>query len=145
MKRKMYLLLAIVFVAIQFVPVDLNESETFSKDDFIAVTNPPDHIAIMLKTSCYDCHSNYTKYPWYDKIAPVSWWVEDHVDHGKEELNFSEWATYSAKKKSKKLEEIIEETEEGEMPLNSYLWMHGDAKLTDGQVEELKEWVNSIK
>ena len=145
MKRKLYLLLAIVFVAVQFVPVEENKSETFSKDDFITTTNPPENIVFLLKNSCYDCHSNHSKYPWYDKIAPVSWWVAHHIDEAKEELNFSEWASYSPKRKQKKLEEIVEETEEGEMPLNSYLWMHGDAKLSADQVVQLKDWINSIK
>ena len=145
MKRKLYLLLAIVFVAVQFVPVEENKSETFSKDDFITTTNPPENIVFLLKNSCYDCHSNHSKYPWYDKIAPVSWWVAHHIDEAKEELNFSEWASYSPKRKQKKLEEIVEETEEGEMPLNSYLWMHGDAKLSADQVVQLKDWINSIE
>ena len=145
MKRKLLLLAVIILVGIQFIPVEENKSDTFSKNDFINTTNPPEDIGKMLKSSCYDCHSNNTKYPWYDKIAPVSWWVSGHIDHAKEELNFSEWDTYTAKKKKHKLEEIVEETGEGEMPLNSYLWMHGEAKLTDEQVKQLKQWISMIK
>jgi hypothetical protein len=145
MKRKILLLVIIIFVGIQFIPVEENKSDTFSKDDFILTTNPPEDIGKLLKNSCYDCHSNTSKYPWYDKIAPVSWWVADHIDHAKGELNFSEWDTYTPKKKKHKLEEIVEETFEGEMPLKSYLWMHGDAKLSDEQLKQLKQWISTMK
>lgn len=145
MKRKIFLILAILFIAIQFIPVELNQSEDISKDDFIATTNPPKEITTLLKTSCYDCHSNNTVYPWYDRIAPVSWWINEHVEHGKSELNFSEWNTYTKKRQNHKLKEIIEETEKAKMPLESYLIMHGDAKLSEEQIMSLKKWVNTIK
>lgn len=145
MKRKILWLLSIVFIGIQFIPIELNQSESLSEDNFIKVTNAPDHIASILKKSCFDCHSNHTNYPWYDRIAPVSWWVAGHVNHAKEELNFEEWATYSLKRKKHKLEEIVEETEEGHMPLQSYLWMHADAKLSENQLSELKIFISSIE
>lgn len=145
MKRKILLFLLFVFVGIQFIPVELNQSESTSENDFIAVTNPPKEIEALLKTSCYDCHSNNSNYPWYDRIAPVSFWVRHHIDEAKDELNFSEWNTYSQKRKNHKIKEIIEETEEGEMPLESYLIMHGDAKLSLVQIEQLKNWLDTIK
>ena len=145
MKRKILLFLLFVFVGIQFIPVELNQSESTSENDFIAVTNPPKEIEALLKTSCYDCHSNNSNYPWYDRIAPVSFWVRHHIDEAKDELNFSEWNTYSQKRKNHKIKEIIEETEEGEMPLESYLIMHGDAKLSFVQIEQLKNWLDTIK
>ncbi len=145
MKRKLLIGIALLFVAIQFIPVELNQSETTSKNDFITTLNPPTEIANMLKTSCYDCHSNNTNYPWYDKIAPVSFVVKHHIDEAKEELNFSEWNSFSDKRKQHKLDEIIEETEEGEMPIKAYTIMHGDAKLSLNQREQLKNWINTIK
>lgn len=145
MKRKILIILTIVFVGIQFVPVALNQSEEVLKNDIIVALNPPEEIAMILKISCYDCHSNNTIYPWYDKIAPVSWWVANHVEEAKDELNFSEWMSFSQKRKTKKLKEIIEELDEEEMPLESYLIMHGNAKLSEAQVEALKKWVNTIK
>ncbi len=145
MVRKILLFLLIVFIGLQFVPVELNQSENISENDFIAVTNPPKEIETLLKTSCYDCHSNNTNYPWYDRIAPISWWIKDHIDEGKEELNFSEWNTYSQKRKNHKIKEIIEETEEGKMPLESYLITHGDAILSITQTEQLKNWLHTIK
>ena len=145
MKRKLLLLLVVIFVGIQFVPVNLNQSEQEQKDDIILTENPPQEIALLLKTSCYDCHSNNSEYPWYDKIAPVSWWVAHHIDEAKEELNFSEWATFTSKRKNHKLKEMMEVLDEGEMPLKSYLIMHGNAKVSAEQVEQLKSWINTIK
>lgn len=145
MKRKILIGLVIVFIGIQFIPVTLNQSEIVSENDIIATLNPPEEIVLILKTSCYDCHSNNTVYPWYDKIAPISWLVANHIDEAKEELNFSEWASFSDKRKAKKLKEMIEELEEGEMPLQSYLITHGDAKLSTVQVGQLKNWINTIK
>ncbi len=145
MKRKILIGLAIVFIGIQFIPITLNQSEKVSENDIIVSLNPPQEIAELLKTSCYDCHSNNSKYPWYDKIAPVSWWVAHHIDEAKEELNFSEWVAFTSKRKNHKLEEMIEVLDEGEMPLSSYLIMHGDAKVSTEQAEQLKNWINTIK
>ncbi len=145
MIRKIVIFLAIVFIAIQFVPVDWNTTDEVTANDFIVATNAPVNISNLLKTSCYDCHSNNTVYPWYDKIAPVSWWINGHVDHGKGELNLSEWETFSEKKKRHKLKEIVEEVEKRKMPLDSYLIMHGDAELSEEQIENLKKWIETIK
>ena len=145
MMRKIILTIGIVFVGIQFIPVNLNNSELEQKNDIIVTENPPQEIAVLLRTSCYDCHSNNSAYPWYDKIAPVSWWVAHHIDEAKEGLNFSEWATFTTKRKNHKLEEMIEVLDEGEMPLDSYLIMHGGAKVSAEQVVQLKNWINTIK
>jgi hypothetical protein len=145
MIRKIFIFLAVAFIAIQFVPVTLNQSKIISKDDFITTTNPPKEIAVLLQSSCYDCHSNNTNYPWYDRVAPVSWWIQGHVDEGKDELNFSEWNTYTTKRKNHKLKEIVEETEEKKMPLESYLIKRGDAKLSESQITNLKNWIETIK
>ena len=145
MKRKIVLILLVVFVIIQFIPVELNQSEIVSKEDFIEVTKPSNEVSLMIHYSCYDCHSNNTFYPWYDKIAPVSWWINHHVEEGKDELNFSEWGSYSEKRKNHKLEEFVEMIEEKEMPLKSYLITHRDAKLSSEQIEILKKWIETIK
>ncbi|GAB1309726.1 hypothetical protein KH5_24090 [Urechidicola sp. KH5] len=144
MKKKILLILVIVFIGIQFVPVAYNTANVVPTTDFIVNNQPPTEVAQLIKNSCYDCHSNNTRYPWYDKIAPVSWWVQDHVDHGKEEMNFSAWTEYPAKKQKKYLKEIIEEVEEGEMPLESYLIMHGNAKVNAEQLAALESWIETI-
>ena len=99
----------------------------------------------ILQTSCFDCHSNYTNYPWYTNIQPIGWWLNHHVDEGKEELNFSEFESYSLKRKLHKLEEIKEMVEEGEMPLSSYTLIHGDTKLSPEQKEILYTWVTETR
>ena len=95
---------------------------------------------VILKTQCFDCHTNVTKYPWYAEIAPFSFWLDDHILDAKKHFNMSEWSSFSAKKKDHKLEELIEEVEEGEMPLPSYTWIHGT--LSDADKKTLLDWAN---
>ena len=144
--KKIAVLLLIVFVVMQFIRPDKNQTD--DKDYVLAFeseTKPTVEVKELLKTSCYDCHSNQTVYPWYNNIAPVSYWIDEHIEHGKEELNFSEWASYSVKKKDHKLEELIEEVEEGEMPLKEYTWTHREARFTNEQKELLINWANAAR
>ena len=136
--------LVVVGLGIQLITVNTEIEAVESSQDFIIQTNAPDEVAEILKTSCYDCHSNETNYPWYSNVAPISWWVGDHIKEGREELNFSAWGTFSEKRKKKKLHEIEEEVEEGEMPLSSYTLTHSDADLSDDQKEVLISWVKYI-
>lgn len=140
MKKKIGIGILILFVLIQLVRIDKTNPEVIQENDFITITNPLEAIAHTLKAACYDCHSNESKYPWYSNVAPVSWWVKDHIIEGREELNFSEWGTFSDKRKTKKIKEVLEEVEEGEMPLPPYLITHSDAKLTKAQTTELLDW-----
>jgi hypothetical protein len=144
LKKILWALLAI-FVIAQFFRPDKNVSDTVPMTDFIVVEQPPQRIAEMIKTSCYDCHSNNTKYPWYNAITPVNYWLGGHVRHGKGEFNFSTWQEYSPRKKDHKLEEFVELVEKHEMPLESYLWMHSDAKLNSEQIEQLTNWVTTLR
>ena len=143
MKKKILLAIVAILVIIQFIRIDKTNPEVVLENDFITVTNPPENIASIIKTSCYDCHSNETKYPWYTNVSPIAWWIKDHIDEGRDELNFSEWANYKEKRKKHKLEECIELVEENEMPLESYLITHGNAKLTDTQKTELLNWLKA--
>lgn len=145
MKQKIFIGLAILFVLIQFIRIDKTNPDVVQENDFITITNPPENIAQTLKTSCYDCHSNESTYPWYSNVAPVSWWVKDHIVEGREELNFSEWGTFTDKRKIKKIKEVIEEVEEGEMPLPPYLITHSNAKLTETQTAELLDWFKYLQ
>lgn len=128
----------IALIAIQFIRPEKNEAGYEAVKVFETETQPPAEVAGILKANCYDCHSNHTNYPWYAEVAPVSLWLEEHVEHGKEEFNVSEWASYSAKKKDHKLEELIEEVEEGHMPLDSYTWIHGN--LSEEDQKKLIQW-----
>lgn len=145
MKRKVLIGVLVLFVLIQFIRIDKTNPPVIQEQDFITITAPPSEIAEVIKTSCYDCHSHESTYLWYSNIAPVSWWLKHHVDEAREELNFSEWGTFDAKRKDHKLEECIEEIEEGEMPLKPYLWTHGDAKLTKEQQEKLIDWFKYLR
>lgn len=141
MKNKIKYILIIVLVSLvimQFIRPDKNEGGLESLVAFKTDTSPPEEVLSILKTNCFDCHTNQTTYPWYAEIAPISYWLADHVKEGKDELNMSAWETYSIKKKDHKLEELIEEVEEGEMPLNSYTWIHG--KLSKQDQEKLIQW-----
>lgn len=122
-----------------------NEGLATGPKDIAHTVAVPDTVMALLKTSCYDCHSNHTTYPWYDRIAPVSWWVSNHISEGKRELNFSVFGEYTARRQAKKMEETAEQVEEGEMPINSYLIMHGDAKLNDRQKKLVIDWVKATQ
>lgn len=136
---------ALLFV-MQLFRIDKSVKPVDPQKDFIAITQPNDgEVSSLLKTACYDCHSNQPSYPWYTNIAPVSWWVKHHIDEGQHELNFSEWGSYTEKRKRHKLEECIEMIEEGEMPMASYTWMHKEAKLTDAQKLKLVEFFRALK
>jgi len=143
--KKILLSLLIVFVIAQFFGPKKNEGDITKIEAFIAETNPPQNVKKIMKESCYDCHSDVTRYPWYFNVTPVNYWIADHIEHGKDELNFSNWADYSLKRKEHKMEEVWEEVKEKEMPLDSYTWTHGDANLTDEQIEALVSWAKTVQ
>lgn len=143
--KKIAVFALFVLIILQFFGPEKNVGDVADLQPFLTETNPPASVQLTLKTACYDCHSSNTRYPWYSNIEPVSYWMNGHVKHGKEELNFSEWNTYSTKRKDHKLEEIIEEVEEGKMPISSYKWTHGDAELTEEQIKGLADWVTGAR
>ena len=145
MVKKIGIGLVALFIAIQFFRIDKTNPAIDLNQDFIEITKPPTEVAQILKTSCYDCHSNASHYPWYSNVAPVSWWVKDHIDEGRDELNFSEWGTFTEKRKTKKIKAVIDEVEENEMPLPPYLITHQDAKLTSEQTQKLLDWFKYLR
>ena len=143
MKRTIRIILGMLvagLVVAQFFQPDRNLGEIDRGVDLVNSTIVPEEVALLLKSSCYDCHSNHTKYPWYSKISPVSWFLEDHIREGKEALNFSQWASLEKNEKIGKLADICDEIDSGSMPLKSYLLIHGDAKLTLAELESLCVW-----
>ena len=142
--KKVLLGLLAILVVMQFFPIDKTNPPIVTEQDFMNILSPPDNIAQMLKSACYDCHSNHTKYPWYTSVAPVSWWIKGHIDHGRGNLNFSEWGTYSEGKKEHKLEECVEFVSEKRMPLLSYIIGHPEARLSKSQREEMVAWFSGI-
>lgn len=148
-KKKIFqrslLIFSVAFVALQLVRPEKNNKGLESKNEIGQVVKVPDNIKLILKSACYDCHSNQTVYPWYAEIQPIGLWLNHHVEEGKEHLNFSEFAAYSTKRQDHKLEEMAEEIGEKEMPLSSYTILHQNAKLTDMQIVQLQAWVDSAR
>lgn len=145
MIKKILIGLLLVLVAIQFIRPAKNQSAELSANDISRAYTISGEMQDLLKTSCADCHSNNTVYPWYSSVQPVAWWLANHVNEGKKELNFSEFASYSPKKQAHKLKEVIEQVKEGEMPLNSYTWVHKNATLTDNQKLAISSWVDALR
>lgn len=137
--------LLIALVIAQFFGPEKNEGDLTSISTLIAETNPPEVVHNILKETCFDCHSNKTNYPWYSKITPVNYWMADHVNEGKKELNFSKWGEYSLKRKEHKFEEIYEQVEKKEMPLDSYTWIHSEANLTQEQIAIVVNWAKQVQ
>lgn len=138
----MYVLLAIL-VVLQFIRPTRNTGQAHGPNDITKVVKVPGKVMDILKESCYDCHSNHTEYPWYTNVQPIGWWIQHHVNEGKEELNFSEFKTYPLEKQKHKLHETEEMVEESEMPLDSYTMIHGDAQLNKEEMGLILEWVEA--
>lgn len=145
MRKKILLIILAILVIIQFIRPERNISTSVSANDITKHYTVPADVQNILQVSCFDCHSNNTKYPWYTNIQPVGWWLQHHVDEGKEHLDFSEFGSYTAKRQHHKLEEVIEQVKEGHMPLDSYLWIHKDAILSQSQKETLVSWADQLR
>lgn len=139
--KKILIVVLVAFVIIQFFPIDKTNAPLNPGMDFLKIKNTPPKVAKLINNSCYDCHSDETKYPWYASIAPASWWLKSHIDEGRKHLNFSIFATYEPKRQIHKMEEAIEMIEKHEMPLDSYYLGHQDAKLTDAERQELIDYL----
>jgi hypothetical protein len=130
------LALVVAFVAAQFVRPDFTNPPVDPRHELRA----PANVQAILDRSCIDCHTNRTRYPWYSQITPVSWWLQDHINEGRGELNFSEFGTYEPKKAEHLMEEVCEMVEKGEMPLREYVWGHPSAKLSEADKQALCAW-----
>lgn len=128
---------AILLAAIQFIPVRETNPEVL--DDL----NAPPTVAATLRRSCYDCHSNETRWRWYGRVAPMSWVIASHVNRGREQLNFSEWQTYYPQTQRRKLQWLGRAIETGQMPPRSYLLFHPEARMTATDRESLEQWLEA--
>lgn len=138
--KRILLALLVVFLLMQlYRPAKTNPPVDESKTLFATMPVPED-VSLILERSCNDCHSNYTVWPWYSQVAPISWYLVDHVNEGRHELNFSEFGGYSARRRGRKFDEICDQVKRGEMPLNEYVVLHPEAKLSDADVRRLCEW-----
>ena len=127
----------------QFFRPEKNLGNLETEKDFLQVSMVPDTLASVFLNSCYNCHSNNTRYPWYNNVSPLSWYLNKHILDGKEHLNFSSWGTLDKAQKISKLDEICEECKNGAMPLKSYVLVHRDEKLSPDEIEAICEWAES--
>jgi hypothetical protein len=144
-KKKVLYMIIGLFGIIQFIRPAKNTGEVYTNNDISHSVDVPANVKNILERSCNDCHTNNTHYPWYTNIQPVGWWLNHHVEEGVRELNFSEFNTYKIRRKLHKLEEIAEQVKEGEMPLGTYTWIHGEAKLTATEQQILIDWALNSK
>lgn len=146
LSRKILTAVLVVLIAIQFIRPSQNNGDADGENAISKKFQVPEQVQTILKQSCYDCHSNNTRYPWYANIQPVGWWIQySHVNDGKRHLNFSEYASYSDKRAKHKFEEIADEIREGGMPLGTYTFLHHDAVLSAEQTKTLIDWAESLK
>nr|WP_314836747.1 heme-binding domain-containing protein [uncultured Flavobacterium sp.] len=144
--KKILFIGLIIFLLMQLYQPARNES--FEQDitsNFTKVYKVPKNVETIFRTSCYDCHSNNTFYPWYSYIQPTRFFMESHINEGKENLNFNEWGNYSGRKQKNKLDRIAKQIKSNEMPLASYTLIHKNATLSASQKKEVLDWINKTK
>jgi hypothetical protein len=143
MKKILKIVVGIVVLALVAIQLIRPERTNPVADPQLAVDKqmfvPPQVLAI-LERSCYDCHSNQTRWPWYSNIAPVSWLVAKDVSNGRRRVNFSEWGSYNQKRRATKLGDISDEVDRGDMPDSKYLLIHRDAVLSAAEKDILVAW-----
>ena len=137
------IVLVLGFVIAQLVQPNFTNPPLVESETLAASTEMPPDVQAVLARSCNDCHSNQTKYPWYSYVTPFNWFLADHIEEGRHEVNFSVWNTYSKEKKVRKLSEVCEQVEQGAMPLPSYLWIHRSAALSASEVDLLCNWARA--
>ena len=143
--KKIIFWAAVVFIAIQFVPVDRENKAVDKRNNFVDICKTPANIKLILKNACYDCHSNEVEYPKYAYVAPISWTVKDHINEGRKHLNFSEWGTYNKELKENAVEKTISSVRDLQMPLSSYINYHPKANLTTKQRKQLENYFSGLE
>ena len=139
--NKIVLVIVGILFLIQFIRIDQTNLKVDEGKDFSSDRLVPEDIRIIVKRSCYDCHSNETTYPWYANVAPISWWIKGHVNDARKLINFSEWENYSNEEKARKLMNSVAYIKPDQMPLSSYVSQHPEAKLTTKNKKVLMDWM----
>lgn len=144
--KKIFFIGLIIFLLMQlYQPARNVNSEQDMTVDFTRVYTVPKNVETILRTSCYDCHSNNTNYPLYSYIQPARFFMESHIKEGKENLNFDEFGSYSKRKQENKLDRMVKQIKSNEMPLASYTLIHKNAILSPAQKNEVMDWINKTK
>ena len=139
------LLLLAGLIIVQFIHPERNKSEAIQLNNIEKVHPVPEDVKSILVKACLDCHSNNTSYPWYCNLQPVDWWIGGHIKDAKKQMNFDEYSNRNLRYQFHKMEEIVEQVKDGKMPLNSYTWMHKDARLTEAEKNILINWANAVQ
>ena len=141
--KTILIVLLVALIIIQFIRPAENKGDEIAQNQITASYQIPDNIQKNLKVSCYDCHSNTTVYPFYFKIQPVAWFLDNHIQDGKRRLNFSEFSTYPLWRQHEGFKDIVEQLKKDEMPLSSYTLIHRDAILTADQKLAIEDWATA--
>ena len=142
---RVFIIIVIILIVIQFFKPERNLHAGPQPKAITTQYTVPENVDTIMAKACYDCHSNNTRYPWYANVQPVAWWLNDHINGGKYELNFDEFAAYAPAKQYHKLEEVGDMVNHGRMPLSSYTWIHKDAILTDAEKSTIVNWAEGIR
>lgn len=134
--------IVVIFVGMQAIRPTLSNPPVDEALTINSRTQMTPDVASILDRSCRDCHTNKTVWPWYTKVAPVSWWLADHVNEGRQNLNMSEWGKLPKDRQDRKLRQICDEIQDGQMPLSTYLPMHPAAKLSEQDKKTLCDWTD---
>ncbi len=137
------IVLIVVFLGIQFVRPARTNPAVDESETIFARTQMTPQVSAVLDRSCRDCHSNKTVWPWYTNVAPISWWLSNHVNEGRANLNLSEWGKLAQDRQDRKLRQICDEVSDGVMPLSSYVPMHPQAKLSAEDKKTLCDWTDA--
>lgn len=143
--KKILLGLLVILVIIQFVQPARNKSGQAMPNDISKIVAIPADVQGILQKACYDCHSNNTQYPWYANVQPLNWFLDNHVQSGKAELNFNEFGTYTSRRQQSKLRSIENRLKDGTMPLSSYTLIHRNAILSEAEKSLITNWVQKSK
>jgi hypothetical protein len=143
LKIIIWIIIAIIIV-IQFIPASYPEVIAENDNDLMKNNAIPQDISMILKNSCYDCHSNETHYPWYSYVAPVKWLVIRDVRLGRNGLNFSEWERLKSREKISLLSDMAEEVDAGNMPMPIYTLLHRSASLDEDQKKLMADWTEKM-
>ncbi len=145
MLKKILLVLLVILIGIQFIHPEKNIHPGAQPANISTIYAVPADVDSILVKACKDCHSNNTRYPWYNNIQPVAWWLNSHIQDGKGSFNLNEFATYPAARQYDKIKEIKKQIDEGDMPLSSYTLIHTDARLTGAEKNTIISWSEGIR
>lgn len=129
-----------IFAGIQFLGPARTNPRVIQSHTLESQLNVPPRVADILDHACMDCHSDATRWPWYSRVAPVRWWLVDHVNSGREALNFSDWTQYPPSFASATLWTMAMAVKRDLMPLDSYKWLHRDARLSSAETKVFCDW-----